>query len=153
MGTPVHNITEILLKVVLNTISLTINTNLATMQFERVKNPPFPICPVVQSFFSVKFYIIVGTTRKNDMFPWWVIVDTWNEGFFKVIYTFKCVVSWSWSYYTFVVEFTTTCAISVYSPLKLWIRTPLMYSIHYVIKLVSNLRQVGGFLWVLRSTL
>jgi len=36
MGTPVHNITEILLKGVLNTISLTINTNLATMQFERV---------------------------------------------------------------------------------------------------------------------
>jgi hypothetical protein len=45
MGTPVHNINEILLKVVLNTISLTINTNLATMQFERVnyfkKKPSF----------------------------------------------------------------------------------------------------------------
>jgi len=53
-------------------------------------NPPFPICPVVQSFFPVKFYISVGTTRKNNMFPWWIIVDTWNERVFsKVIYVFK----------------------------------------------------------------
>jgi hypothetical protein len=50
MGTPVHNINEILLKVVLNTISLTINTNLATMQFERVnyfkKNPSFQVSTI-----------------------------------------------------------------------------------------------------------
>jgi len=44
-----------------------------------------------------------------------------------------------------VVEFTTTCA------LKLWVGTPIRRGVqHYVIKFVSYLRQVGGFLRVLR---
>jgi hypothetical protein len=52
-----------------------------------------------------------------------------------------------------VVGFTTTCAISVYHQLKLCVRTLFTarctrYYI-YVIKLVSILRQVCGFLQVL----
>jgi hypothetical protein len=50
-----------------------------------------------------------------------------------------------------VVGFTTT---SARSPLRLWIPSPAhdeMYSIqHYVIKFFIDLRQVGGFLWVLQ---
>jgi len=49
-----------------------------------------------------------------------------------------------------VFGFTTTYAISCRSPITLWVRIPLMalvYSIqHYVIKFVSDLRQIGGFL-------
>jgi hypothetical protein len=51
-----------------------------------------------------------------------------------------------------VVGFTTTSAISALSQLNLWVRISwlTMYSIqHYVIKIVSNLRQVSGFLQVL----
>ena len=54
-----------------------------------------------------------------------------------------------------VVGFTTTCAISAISPLTLWVWIPFMlirctlYSIqNYVIKFVSDLRQVCGFLRV-----
>jgi hypothetical protein len=43
-----------------------------------------------------------------------------------------------------VVKFTTTCAISAYHHLSLLL---FVYSLqHYVIKFVSDLRQVGGFL-------
>jgi hypothetical protein len=42
-----------------------------------------------------------------------------------------------------VVEFTTTYAISVYHQSRQGVQ-------HYVIKFVSDLRQVGGFLWVLK---
>jgi len=52
-----------------------------------------------------------------------------------------------------VVGFTTTCAISVITT-KVVSSNPIhgeVYSIqHYVIKLVSDLRQVGCFLCVLR---
>jgi hypothetical protein len=51
-----------------------------------------------------------------------------------------------------VVEFTTTYAISAY---RHWTcdfesRSGEVYSIHYVIKFVSDLRQVGGFLQALQ---
>jgi hypothetical protein len=51
-----------------------------------------------------------------------------------------------------VVGITTTYAISAcISPLTLWVRTALMYSIqHYVIKFVTDLRQVCCFLRVLQ---
>ena len=52
-----------------------------------------------------------------------------------------------------VVGFSTTCAISAYSHLscELKSRSWRVYSIqHYVIKFVSDLRQVGGLLLVLR---
>ena len=51
-----------------------------------------------------------------------------------------------------VVEFTTTCAISAYHHYSCEFehRSGEVYSIqHYVIKFVSYLRQVGGFLQVL----
>jgi hypothetical protein len=50
-----------------------------------------------------------------------------------------------------VVGFTTTCVIGAYHHLKLWLGIPLkVYSIqHYVIKFISDLRQVCGFLPVL----
>ena len=51
-----------------------------------------------------------------------------------------------------VVGFTTTFAISVYHhcSCEFESRSGELYSIHYVIKFVSYLRQVGGFLRVLR---
>jgi hypothetical protein len=51
-----------------------------------------------------------------------------------------------------VIEFTTTCAISAYHHWRCEFesRSCKMYSIqHYVIKFVSDLRQVGGFLRIL----
>ena len=54
-----------------------------------------------------------------------------------------------------VVGFTTTCAIKCLSPLKLSVRTSYMvYSIqHYMIKFVSDFRQVCDFLRVRRFPL
>jgi hypothetical protein len=52
-----------------------------------------------------------------------------------------------------VVGFTTTCAISAYhrKRFEFEFRSGEVYSIqHYVIKFVSDLWQVGGFLWVLQ---
>jgi hypothetical protein len=51
-----------------------------------------------------------------------------------------------------VVGFTTTCAISAYRhySCEFESRSGEVYLIqHYVIKFVSDLRHVGGFLWVL----
>jgi hypothetical protein len=50
-----------------------------------------------------------------------------------------------------VVGFTTTCAISAYHS-KVVSSNPVHGEViqHYVIKFVSDLRQVGGFLQVLR---
>ena len=53
-----------------------------------------------------------------------------------------------------LVGFTTTCAISAYHHYLVVSSNPVhgeVYLIqHYVIKFVSDLRQVCGFLWVLR---
>jgi hypothetical protein len=50
-----------------------------------------------------------------------------------------------------VVGFTTTYAISTYHQCEFESRSGEVYSIqHYVIKFVSDLRQDGGFLRVLR---
>ena len=53
--------------------------------------------------------------------------------------------SWSWWYDSWIYNYLCTKCLS---PLKLWVQIPLIvYSIqHYVIKFVSDLRQVGGFL-------
>jgi hypothetical protein len=52
------------------------------------------------------------------------------------------------------VGFTTICTISAYHHYKIVISNPIhgdVYSIqHYVIKFVSDLRQVGGFFRVVR---
>ena len=57
--------------------------------------------------------------------------------------------SWSWSYGSWIYNYLCNQWIS---PLTLWVQIPLMYSIqYYVIKFVSHLRQVGGFLLVFRS--
>jgi hypothetical protein len=51
-----------------------------------------------------------------------------------------------------VVGFTTTCAISVYDHkhCEFESHSGKVYSIlHYVMKFVSDLKQVDGFLWVL----
>ena len=58
--------------------------------------------------------------------------------------------SLSWSYGSWIYSYLCNQCLL---PLTLWVRIPLgeMYSIqHYVIKFVSDLRQVGGFLQVLR---
>ena len=60
-------------------------------------------------------------------------------------------LSWLWSYGSWIHNYLCNRYLS---PLKLWVRSLFMvmvYSIqHYVIKFVSDLRQVDGFLLVLR---
>ena len=79
MGTPVHIITEILLKVVLNTISLTINTNLATMQFERVnyfkKNPLFQVS-TISHHGNMSFSRVVSTISHHGNMSFSRVVPT-----------------------------------------------------------------------------
>jgi len=48
-----------------------------------------------------------------------------------------------------VVGFTTTCAFTTKIVNSSSARGEV-YSIHYVIKFVSDLRQVGGFFWILQ---
>jgi hypothetical protein len=59
--------------------------------------------------------------------------------------------SWSWSYGNWIYNYLCNQCLS---PLTLRVQTPVhgeVYSIqHYVIKFVSDLRQVGGFLWALQ---
>jgi hypothetical protein len=60
--------------------------------------------------------------------------------------------SWLWSYGGWIYNYLYNQCLS---PLKLWVRIPLMarwtWMIqHYVIKFVCDLWQVSGFLWVLQ---
>ena len=59
--------------------------------------------------------------------------------------------SWSCSHGSLIYNYLCNQCVS---PLNLWVRIPLMARFtrynHYVIKFVSNLRQVGGFFLVLR---
>jgi hypothetical protein len=48
-----------------------------------------------------------------------------------------------------VVGFTTTCAFTT-KIVNLSSAHGEVYSMHFVIKIVSNLRQVDGFLWILQ---
>ena len=77
----------------------------------------------------------------------------WTFMFSLVSIKFKAS-SWSWSYGSWIYNYLCNQCLS---PPKLWVRIALMtihddvYSIqHYVIKFVSDLWQVCGFLWVLR---
>ena len=58
-------------------------------------------------------------------------------------------LSWSWSYGSWIYNYLYNQCLS---PLKLWVQTLFMERCmqHYVIKFVSDLRQVSGFLRVLR---
>ena len=58
---------------------------------------------------------------------------------------------WSWSYGSWIYSYLCNQCLS---PLKLWVRIPLMarctqYNIMWY-GFLSDLRQVGGFLWILR---
>jgi hypothetical protein len=54
--------------------------------------------------------------------------------------------SWLWSYDSWIYNYLCILCLS---PLKLWVRIPLRRGVQ-VIKFVSDLRQVGGFLRALR---
>jgi hypothetical protein len=54
---------------------------------------------------------------------------------------------WPWSYGSWIYNYLCNQCLS---PLMLWDRTPLMVRCTRYIKFVSDLRQVGGFLRVLR---
>jgi hypothetical protein len=59
-------------------------------------------------------------------------------------------LSWSWSYGRWIYNYLCNHCLS---PLTLWVRTHSVevYLLqHYVIKFVSDLRQVSGLLWILR---
>ena len=60
--------------------------------------------------------------------------------------------SWSWLYGSWIYNYLCNQCLS---PLTLWVpislrRCILNTTFDYVLKLVSDLREVGGFLWVLR---
>ena len=62
----------------------------------------------------------------------------------------KAPPSWSWSHGSWIYNYLCNQCLS---PLNLWVRTPLRRGVlnkHYVIKFVSDLRQVGSFFRVLR---
>ena len=68
----------------------------------------------------------------------------------KLKFWMKAPPSWSWSYDSWIYNYLCNQCLS---PLKLWVRTPLRRGVlnkHYVIKFVSDLRQVGSFFRVLR---
>jgi len=92
----------------------------------------------------------------------WKVSDTgsahWDSSilfYVKICICLICeIIYWNrGSYDHMVIGFTTTCAISA-NPTKVVSSNPVhgkVYSIqHYVIKFVSDLRQVSGFLWVLK---
>jgi hypothetical protein len=97
------------------------------------------ICrPIIKFEFNVSDLIKIRSWL--NFFLWWYInmyrYPVWDRG--------------SRSRDRMVVGFTTTCAISAYHHYSREFE-PCSYSIqHYVIKLVSDLRQVGGFLGVPR---
>ena len=74
-------------------------------------------------------------------------VCKWHKLEYPVIWCWE--LSWGWSYCNWIYNYLCNQCLS---PLKLWVQIPLRrgYLIqHYVIKFVSDLRQVSGFLWVL----
>ena len=69
---------------------------------------------------------------------------------------YQCIFHWGRrGHDSMAIGFTTTYAISVYHHLRCEFESRLgeVYSIHYVIKFVSDLRNVGGFLRVLQFPL
>jgi len=100
-----------------------------------------------------------STPKFGECTPVWKWQLFYNNFCFKTIFK-KSIrsefISTSTNKYTrgrrdrnrMVVGFTTTCAISAYHHYSCEFEPRSIQ--HYVIKLVSNLRQVGGFLLVLR---
>jgi hypothetical protein len=84
MGTPVHNITEILLKVVLNTISLTINTNLATMQFERVNYFKKTFISGVNNNPSWEHVVFTSSANNNVKLYRKKRLNNWTDGKWRI---------------------------------------------------------------------
>jgi hypothetical protein len=106
-----HDITEILLKVVLNTITLIL-------------------------FLNQFCNIIIDRSRCLE----WVI----NKSYFIPL-TYQG--PW-WSYGSWIYNYLCNQCLS---PLMLWVRILSGRCVqHYVIKFVSDLRLVSGFLWVLQ---
>jgi hypothetical protein len=71
-----------------------------------------------------------------------------------IFYSKKCIPiimeapSWPWSHGSWIYNYLCNQCLS---PLMLWVRISIRASVqHYVIKFVSNLRQIGGFLRVLQ---
>jgi hypothetical protein len=83
----------------------------------------------------------------NTCSPKWQIFD---------LFHYRFIINWqgpSWSYGSWIYNYLCNQSECL-SPLKLWVRTPFMawctrYNIMWL-NFVSDLRQVNGFLWVLR---
>ena len=81
---------------------------------------------------------------------YWSITNQtkWLDLLFRTISNNISVISWwgpswSWSYGSWIYIYLCNQNLS---PLKLWVRIPVMYSIqHYVIELISDSREVGWF--------
>jgi hypothetical protein len=78
----------------------------------------------------------------GSQFYWWRKPDIFN-----IHYVTCKEPSWSWSYGSWIYNYLCNQYLS---PLKLWVRTQFMVRCtlqFYVIKFVSDLRQVSGFLF------
>ena len=100
---------------------------------------------------------ICSTCHKHFLsFPhswlitWFVTKVTWQVPLLeqKLLTLLGQGMSWPWTYGSWINYLCNQCL----SPLMLWVWISIRgWGVqHYVIKFVSDLRQVGGFLWVLR---
>jgi hypothetical protein len=104
-------------------------------------------------FNTYNRYIVFWIRLEAHLVKNVMVYIYWTFMFSLVSIKFKAS-SWSWSYGSWIYNYLCNQCLS---PPKLWVRIALMtihddvYSIqHYVIKFVSDLWQVCGFLWVLR---
>ena len=85
---------------------------------------------------------------------WSIMTVIWGGGGLSVVlceYTYFFVgPSWSWSYGSLI--YNATYMQSVPIIINVVSSSAAQAIQHYVIKIVSDLRQVGGFLWVPRFT-
>jgi hypothetical protein len=122
-------------------------------------------CSIIHHSWKSKYILPVTLSIRSHTHPKQTTVKSENIIVFFIylmyigrydmqvlIYIFEEGPSWPWSYGT--VEFTTIYVISAYHHWCCEFESLSGRGVqHYLIKFVSHLGQVGGFLWVLRFPL
>ena len=131
--------------------------------------------PQSEQIWLLKYYILLYTTRSNGPlivlvtnllfvvkdYVWSLIFNIYwivpTNIIIHVLVTMNLLLFWGHhDRYRMVVGFTTTYAYQCQSPLTLWVRIPLRQGVLDTTlcdKFVSDLRQVSGFLLILRFPL
>ena len=85
--------------------------------------------------------------RNRNFLPLSSTWGSWCSFFFSFLLCPNVATSWSWSYGSWIYNYLCNKWLS---PSTMWVRIPLRRGVLdttlYVIKFVSHLRQVGGFL-------